>query len=119
MLPFLLDRESVLPGGRVAGSSMSEATRASAAPALMVSASIIAGSESIRTARAVSSAASWVINALSSDTSEYGLHRSEDISGVITRKCVFSDTGMDSVHRGAGSDLAARKNGWKGREYQH
>lgn len=43
--------------------------------------------------------------------SEHGLHGSEDISGVMMRKCVFSDIGMDSGHSGAGSDLAVRKNG--------
>lgn len=118
-LPFLLAGESVFPGGRVTASSMSQAIRASTTPALMVSASITAVSDSTRTVKAVSSAASWVINTLSSDVSEHGLHRSEDISGVITRKCVFSDIGMDSGHSGAGSELAIRKNGWKGRKCNH
>lgn len=121
MLPFLLHGESVLPGGRVTASSTSQAIRASehAMPALTASVSILAESDSIPTVTTVSSVASRVINMRISDISEHGLSRSEEISGDITRKCVFSDTGMDSGHAGGGSDLTARKDGWKRRKCKH
>lgn len=119
MLPFLLVGESVLPGGRVTVSSMSPVLRASATSALTVSVSILAESDSIPTAMAVSSVASWLNNSLSSGISEHALRPSEEISGVITRKCVLSDTGMDSGHTGGGSDLNLRKDGWKRRKEKH
>lgn len=110
-----------MPGGRVTASSVSHAIRASehATPALTASVSILAESDSIPTVTTVSSVVSRVINMLISDISKHGLSRSEEISGVITRKCVFSDTGMDSGRAGGGSDLAARKDGWKRRTFEH
>lgn len=119
MLPFLLVGESVLPGGRVTVSSMSHVIRDSATPALTVSVSILAVSDSIPTVTAVLSVASRLNSSLSSGISARGLHRSEGISGVITRKCVFSDMGMDSGHTGGGSDLTLRNDGWKGRKEKH
>lgn len=119
MLPFLLVGESVLPGGRVTPSSMSHVIRDSATPAATVSVSILAVSDSIPTVTAVLSVASRLNKSPSSGIPEHGSHRSEGISGVITRKCVFSDMGMDSGHTGGGSDLTVRNDGWKGRKDKH
>lgn len=119
MLPFFLVGESVLPGGRVTVSSVSPVLRASSTPALTVSVSILAESDSTPTAMAVSSVASRLNNSLSSGISEHALRCSEDTSGVITRKCVLSDTGMDAGHTGGCSDLTLRKDGWKRRKEKH
>lgn len=47
----------------------------------------------------------------SADISVQGPHCSEDVSQLITRKCVFSDTGIETGITGGGSGLTERKDG--------
>lgn len=56
------------------------------------------------------------ISSRSACISEQGPHCSEDTSGVITRKCVLSDTGIDTGQTGGGLDFSGRTDGYKSGE---
>lgn len=60
--------------------------------------------------------ASSGMNSLSEGISGKFSRCSADVSGGITRKCVLSDTGIDTGQTGGGSGFTGRKEGWKRRE---
>lgn len=123
--PFLFEGESVFPGRRQRGSSLSHiiSVGVAVAPAAPSECdSNLTQSDSIPPAAASSSCSSSPaahssgIISLRADISEQGPHCSEDSSRFMTRKCVLWETGMETGQTGGGSAFTGRKDGCRRRK---
>lgn len=118
--PFFFDGESALSCGRGEVSSMSATIRAATPPTVVtcIAEVIVWDSIPMDSASTISSVCivSVGISSRSAGISEQGPHCSEDTSGVITRKCVLSDTGIDTGQTGGGLDFSGRTDGYKSGE---